>query len=451
MRTDTPAFAALLALELTPEQRPALESALLQGFGPARQDDIAALLDLILLQDFGAARRVRAEGVDRLFLDALVDVVAECPLQAGWAQPCHAVRLHEADIRWDFFFSLCNEMAWSLERCVNFLYRARIKPARRIAIVTAARNEGINIIEWIAHHWLLGIDDFFIYVNDNDDGSSELLRILAEHGVIHLIHNATTLGKDGGDMFPIQARVYGHATQVLKETRGFAWLLFSDIDEFLVTQPLLEAPETTRPLDDLFRLVDAMPGPPAAVALHWKWFNSQCEFRRRPGLNFERFPFWIGTDHVKTIVRGSRPLSFSTSHMPRLPHGDVVLNGALQPLAAPNFRMWPAAYDYAQVNHYWNKSFEEFIAKHLRVWGDRTFDTFFDYGANRVAGGTREAMPEAWMNRLRQEIASLTALPGVAATLAEIETNFAAMLAEFDRQHDNEALFYRHFARLKPG
>ncbi len=451
MRTDTPAFAALLALPLTLEHRPALQAALLQGFGPARQDDIAALLDLILLQDFAARRRVAAEGTDRLFLDALVNIVQQCPLRDGSAQPCPGVRLHEADASWDIFFALRDEMAWSLARCVNFLYRARIKPARRIAIVTAARNEGINIIEWIAHHWLLGIDDFFIYVNDNDDGSSELLRILAEQGVIHLIHNTTALGKDGGDMFPIQAKVYGHATQVLNETRNFEWLLFADMDEFLVTKPLLDAPDMIRPLDDLFRRIGAMPGPPAAVALHWKWFNSQCAFRRRAGLNFERFPFRIDADHVKTIVRNGRPLSFSTSHMPRLPHGDVVLNGALQPLAAPNFKMWPAVYEYGQVNHYWNKSFEEFIAKHLRVWGDRTFATFFDYGANRVAGGALEPMPEVWINRLRQEMAALAALPGAAAALAEIETKFAAMLAEFDQRHDSEALFYRHFARLKQG
>ncbi len=449
MHTGTPAFAALLALELQPEQRPALEAALLDGFGPAQQDDIMALLDLILRQDFGAARRVRVDGADQLFLDALVDVVTECPLRDGCANAGPGVRLRSVDARWDFFFAMRDQMAWSLVRCVNFFYRARIKPARRVAIVTAARDEGINIIEWIAHHWLLGIDDFFIYVNDNDDGSSELLRILAEHGIIHLIHNATTLGKDGGDMFPIQAKVFGHATQVLNETRNFEWLLFSDMDEFLVTRPLLEAPETIRPLDDLFAKVDAMPGPPAAVALHWKWFNSQAAFRRRPGLNFERFPFFINADHVKTIVRGGRALSFSTSHMPRLPHGDVVLDGALQPLAAPNFRMDPV-YGYGQVNHYWNKSFEEFIAKHLRVRGDRSFETFFDYGANRIAGGTRETMPEAWMTRLRQEIAALTALPGVVGAMADIEANFTAMLAAFDRRHDSEALFYRHFARLKP-
>jgi hypothetical protein len=425
MLTNGSDFAEFLRLELKPENRAYLEIKFLDFFGVENFETIFALLDLLLNGDVHAASRIKAEGTDRLFLDALANGVAD-------------ERVLHIDETYDFFFVQRDEPDWSLIRCVNFLFRSHIKPTRKIAVVTSIRNEGINILEWIAHHRALGVEDFIIYANDNDDGSSELLEILAAAKLVHVIWNSTALGRDGGSMFPVQAKAYGHACEFLAATLNFEWLLFCDIDEFLVTAAL----DQPRPLDDLFARLEAMPDEPAAVLFHWKCFTSQCVFHRAPGLNFERFPHFAKADHVKTLVRRDRCLAFSTSHLPRTVHGDVVLDGALQPVSAPYFRM-PPVYGYGQINHYWHKSFEEFIAKHLRSRGNAKFQSFFEYWGNRRSGPS-EHMPAAWIERVKAEIKTLEALPGMAAALAKIETNFAAMLADFDRDNDSQAIYRKY-------
>ena len=58
-------------------------------------------------------------------------------------------------------------------------------PARvPLAIGAIFRNEGPYILEWIAHHRLLGIEAIYICDNLSDDGSTELLAALDWAGVI---------------------------------------------------------------------------------------------------------------------------------------------------------------------------------------------------------------------------------------------------------------------------
>jgi hypothetical protein len=430
MLTDGSDFAAFLRLQLRPENRALLEIELLNFFGVENFEDIFALLDLLLNADIQAASRIKAEGADRLYLDALVRLVNIGSMADK--------RVFHAGEAYDFFFAQRDDPDWSLLRCMNFLFRSQMKPARKIAAVTSIRNEGINILEWIAHHRLLGVEDFIIYVNDNDDGSADLLRILAAAHKIHLIWNRTALGRDGGSIFPIQAKIFGHACEFLPATLNFEWLLFCDMDEFLITAAI----EQPRPLDDLFARLAAMPEAPAAVLFNWKCFTSQCVFHRAPGLNFERFTHFAAADHVKTIARRDRCLAFSTSHLPRTVYGDVVLDGALNPVAAPYFKM-PPVYDYGQFNHYWHKSFEEFIAKHLRSRGNAKFQSFFEYWGNRRSGPS-EHVPPAWIERVKAEMKTLEALPGMEAARTKIETNFAAMLEEFDQDNDSKALYKKY-------
>jgi hypothetical protein len=439
MRTDGGDFVEFLALDLRPQNRAALEARLRAWFGDAAE--ILLLLDLLLNGDVDAAKRISAAGTDALYLAALVDLVRRCPLREGIAVAGPAQRIHFIDVDYDFFHDLRDENEWSLLRCLNFLYRAKICPTKRIALVTSIRDEGINLLEWIAHHRLLGIDDFIIYANDITDGSADLLNMLAVQEVIQLVWNTTALADVGPTVFPVQAKAFFHACEFLRESRDYEFLYFADPDEFLVTRPMLEHPDMLRPLDDLWGRI----GGAAAVAFSWKWFGSHCAYRRGPGLNFQRFRHAVHADKVKTIARTNRCLSFSTSHMPRLPHGDVVLDGSLNPVAAPGFQM-PASYGYGQVNHYWNKSFEEFICKNARVGGRLPVESFFDYGDNRRLGAP-ENVPAVWLERLTAEIMFLKALPGVAGELPKIEAAFRQTIAAFDRQHDREKLFYKHFVR----
>jgi hypothetical protein len=50
--------------------------------------------------------------------------------------------------------------------------------AGRTAIVTTMKNEGPFILEWLAYHRAIGVEDFLIYTNDCSDGTDTMLELL---------------------------------------------------------------------------------------------------------------------------------------------------------------------------------------------------------------------------------------------------------------------------------
>ena len=53
---------------------------------------------------------------------------------------------------------------------------ARASRAHRI--ITTMKNEGPFILEWLAYHRAIGVDDFLIYTNDCTDGTDTMLDLL---------------------------------------------------------------------------------------------------------------------------------------------------------------------------------------------------------------------------------------------------------------------------------
>ena len=56
------------------------------------------------------------------------------------------------------------------ERKMAKVAPAASQPSGRTLIVTCMKNEGPFILEWLAYHRMIGVDDFLIYTNDCDDG-----------------------------------------------------------------------------------------------------------------------------------------------------------------------------------------------------------------------------------------------------------------------------------------
>ena len=54
----------------------------------------------------------------------------------------------------------------------------------RTAIVTTMKNEGPFILEWIAYHQAIGVEDFLVYTNDCSDGTDAMFDLLQAKGVL---------------------------------------------------------------------------------------------------------------------------------------------------------------------------------------------------------------------------------------------------------------------------
>lgn len=317
---------------------------------------------------------------------------------------------------------------------VNALANLAIRPRQRVAVVSSARNEGISLLEWIAHYRVLGADGIFIYTNDNIDGSELLLDVLARHGVVHLIRNE--IGADT----PPQQKCYTHALHLLTELRDYRWAFFADADEFLVP-----AERYQRSMAALLDHAESTAGDAlAAVCVHWRWFGSGKAFARTEGLLLERFRQSYRNEHVKSIVRLRDAISMHYLHVPIVPPGRIGVTSSLQPVPSMTVEM-PTDYEGAELNHYWNKSFQEFVFKRMRGDGSldassthKTFETFFRWGQKPRPDHPLDA---GLVARVAAEVQRLLTLPGVSEARLQVERRFAEALADFDRRLDLRRLY----------
>lgn len=93
-------------------------------------------------------------------------------------------------------------------------------------ILGCMKNEAPYIVEWVAYHRAMGIDNFLIYTNGCEDGTSELLDRLQEMGVLQHLNNDDWKGNS-----PQQYAL----NQSLKEPviQNAEWIIHIDVDEFM--------------------------------------------------------------------------------------------------------------------------------------------------------------------------------------------------------------------------
>ena len=265
--------------------------------------------------------------------------------------------------------------------------RYRFKPRRaRFGVATMARNEGPYLLEWIAYYRVLGFGQITIYDNSSNDASGRMLEALSAAGIINAV-----LWKDRPRK---QAKAYEHAGRRLR--RFVEWCLFIDMDEFLVLDPSLT-------LDDL------VPKDPdiASVLICWRVFGSAGKRNRETGLTIERFTKAGQRDSqvVKSLVR-LRDLQQMTVHVPRgLTMADV--DGRPARVANSNALLDPTS-GRIRLNHYVNRSWEEFECKRARGRGSEPGQFFRKSKFDESDAGEIELTDILrWAPAVRAEVARL--------------------------------------------
>ena len=263
-----------------------------------------------------------------------------------------------------------DERPRSLPHALNTVARAAVQPSRDICAVATVRNEGLSLLDWIAYHQAIGISAFFIYSNDNDDGSDALLEALARHGIIKWFKNNVAVGGNA------QWKAYGHAFSLMPDVLDYRWALVIDLDEFLgfnhaifnSIQEFLRWHET--------REVDA-------ISLNWVMHGSCSEVHWRDEFVARRFHALAESGvnpHVKSLFRPNR-FTYSLPHVPvtftterrvyRSANGEIHSGTAEHGLS---LSARPAA-DFAWISHFFFKSADEFLLKASRNRGDHPTTT----------------------------------------------------------------------------
>jgi hypothetical protein len=242
------------------------------------------------------------------------------------------------------------------------LARRTVQPSKTLCVVTSARNEGIYLLEWIAYHRSLGVEQFFVYSNNNEDGSDALLAALADAGEIVWLKNDVAPGRRA------QTKALGHAFSMLPSVLDYRWTLVIDLDEFFVI-------DTNRfeSASDYIAWQDVQPVD--VMKFSWLVFGSSAQeaWSDQPITErmSRRLPYIDA--HVKSMVRSNQCIH-SPPHYPVLDIRDrpVIRNGAGQIFEAGKSPAFAAHPDdsVAWINHYFLKSAEEFVWKFSRNRGD---------------------------------------------------------------------------------
>lgn len=241
--------------------------------------------------------------------------------------------------------------------------------AERPALAACMRNEGIFVLEWLAHHRLLGFDEVIVVTNDCTDGSDVLLDALQEKGLVTHIRQSVPEGKapqdNGMDLALDRVR-----------DRGLTHLLHIDSDEFLV---LLEGT-----LEDLM----ARTAQADVIAVPWRAFGDSGVTDWVPGdlvternIRAERAPVPRETK-TKCLFRVAS-FARATDHNPlepmvddpivMTPDGELLDNRTLYNAKSARFRPHYVAArpKTAQLWHYAIRSEDCFLMKNARGDGQR--------------------------------------------------------------------------------
>jgi len=235
-------------------------------------------------------------------------------------------------------------------------------------IVGCMKNEAPYIVEWVAYHRAMGIDNFLIYTNGCEDGTSEILDRLQQMGLLEHRKNDDWSGNS-----PQQ-----HALkQALKETliRNAEWIIHIDVDEFMNVRC------GNGTVQDF---LDAVPGA-TNIAMTWRLFGHNGVTRLSDEFVINQFDFcapkYCPKPHTvwgfKTMFKNIGAYEKMSCHRPNKlapQFADKVkwVNGSGRDMTRDAAQSgWRSSkknigYDLLQLNHYALRSAESFLIKRQR-------------------------------------------------------------------------------------
>lgn len=293
-----------------------------------------------------------------------------------------------------------------------------------LAIAGIFKNEAPYILEWIAHHRLLGIHRFFIADNDSTDISTELFEALARLGHLELIRHPTEPG--------IKPQL--PAYQRLIELAGdrVRWMAFIDADEFIwPTSP-------GQGIENLIRTLDAR-GDVGALALNWATYGSGRNYFYENTPVLQRFQHCASPEHglnqhIKSIVKLLALDRFASVHGAALkpPYRYVMSDGRdlVEPAEYAQLENGQVSHsdrvcwDSFRINHYVVKSWIEYAKR--KIPRGRAFTDSAALTKSVLLGHDNndcpQPVPEAHLCALADEIRHLRAeLQGIGFPLDQLD------------------------------
>ena len=239
-----------------------------------------------------------------------------------------------------------------------------------IIICAILKDETPYLVEWVEHHLSIGIEHFVLYDNNSVIPAKQTLEAYVRKGVVEVIDCPITNSP--------QLKAYTHC---LYNMHGRTkWIAYIDLDEFIILKKYHDIHAFLADYDEY-----------AGVCMNWVIYTANGHIEKPEGLVMQNYTESLPYDfpanqHVKSIVRPDYVSTVDSSHYPRYDEEYYAVNEKYiyVPRAFSHFTN-----DIIQLNHYFTKSFEEWLRKISKGMSDslrtRAVEEFWDYNPGMLS------------------------------------------------------------------
>lgn len=208
-----------------------------------------------------------------------------------------------------------------------------------LSIVAVVRNENDYLEEWVRYHIEnIGVEHFYIYDNESFVPVKDYLEsVNFKHLNKLTIVPWKTTAQIQKDAYSDFLNNYGMETK---------WFSAIDPDEYVVIK------DTSKTLKEFLIENDKC----SKIMCEWKHFNANGQEHKKSGTDMERFTQEVKWDRMRggKIFAHSARVSGFTSYIPNVPLAYTYPELNIDNNVLKN---------YFQLNHYYTRSYDEFVAK----------------------------------------------------------------------------------------
>lgn len=245
-----------------------------------------------------------------------------------------------------------------------FYFFCRVNPVKkkyRVSVCAIFKNEAAYLKEWIEFNHIVGIEHFYLYNNNSEDEYLYVLQPYIDNELVTLIQWPKKHS---------QKECYFDCIQKYKNETS--WLGLIDLDEFVI------------PIDnnDIYDVLKPFENKRGAVKIYWKMFGTSGKINRDlNGLVTEDFTvswpryYIVGKCFYNTNYdfnfKSKRNGAFNHTFWANYKGIDIPPVNVFDRICFGETDVVKSEIHPAQINHYFSKSYMEYVAKCKR--GDAWF------------------------------------------------------------------------------